>query len=323
MTDKTLIVIAIFVTVAILVLAFASPMVGNDRRSRRLLRARIDALTKTAQAGDQITLARYSYLDRLSRRERWLESQPALKPLIRLLQQAGVAMPAYRLLLGSLGAALAVLILGPFFIASAGVVVAAALGVGVLPFAWLGRRKRQHLAKFEEQLPDGLAMLARTLRAGLPFSQALQIVSQELEGPVGKELGTVFTEINYGGDLRAALMSMQDRVPSVSVMALSTSILIQRETGGNLAESVDRLERLIRQRFRFEREMKTLTASNRASAKIVGLLPLLMAAGMEGMSPGFLSPLTDTETGRTLLYWTIGLLIVGVLWIQRMTRLSV
>ena len=323
MTDKTLIIIAIFVIVAILVLAFALPFVGDERRSRRLLRARIDALTKTAQVGDQINLARYSHLDRLSRRELLLESQPALKPLIRLLLQAGVAMPAYRLLLGSLIATLAVLILAPFFIASGGVVVAAALGVGVMPFAWLKRRKRQHLDKFEEQLPDGLAMLARTLRAGLPFTQALQIVSQELAGPVGKELGIVFTEVNYGGDLRAALMSMQERVPSVSVMALSTSILIQRETGGNLAESVDRLERLIRQRFRFEREMRTLTASNRASAKIVGLLPLLMAAGMEGMSPGFLSPLINTETGQTLLYWTIGLMIVGVLWIQRMTRLSV
>jgi tight adherence protein B len=323
MTDKTLIIIAIFVIVAILVLAFALPFVGEERRSRRLLRARIDALVQNAQVSDQIILARYSYLDRLSRRELLLESQPALKPLIRLLLQAGVVMPAYRLLLGSLVAALAVLILAPFFIASGAIVVAAALGVGFMPFAWLRRRKRQHLDKFEEQMPDGLAMLARTLRAGLPFSQSLQIVSQELEGPVGKELGIVFTEVNYGGDLRAALMSMQERVPSVSVMALSTSILIQRETGGNLAESVDRLEKLIRQRFRFEREMKTLTASNRASAKIVGLLPLLMAAGMEGMSPGFLSPLTDTETGRTLLYWTIGLLIVGVLWIRRMTRLSV
>lgn len=323
MNDKTLIVIAIFVTVTVLLLAFALPFVSEERRGRRLLRARIDAVTQKARVDDRINLARHSYLDGLSRRELLLESQPALKPLIRLLLQAGVVMPAHRLLLGSLVAALAVLILAPFFIASGVVVVAAALGVGVMPFAWLGRRKRQKLDKFEEQLPDGLAMLARTLRAGLPFTQALQIVSQELEGPVGKELGIVFTEVNYGGDLRAALLSMQERVPSVSVMALSTSILIQRETGGNLAESVDRLERLIRQRFRFEREMKTLTASNRASAKIVGLLPLLMAAGMEGMSPGFLSPLTDTETGRTLLYWTIGLMIVGVLWIRRMTRLSV
>lgn len=323
MSDKTLIVIAIFITAAILVLAFASPIVGDDRRSRRLLRARIEVLTQNTPAGTRITLARFSYLDRLLPWERWLETQPPLKPLQRLLQEAAVMMPAYRLLVGSLGATLAILLAGSIFISATGVVVAAALAVGVLPFAWLGRRKRQHLAKFEEQLPDGLAMLARSLRAGLPFSQALQIVAQELDGPVGKELGIVFSEINYGGDLRMALMSLQDRIPSVSVMALSTAILIQRETGGNLAESVNRLERLIRQRFRFERELRTLTASNRASAKIVGLLPLLMAAGMEVMSPGFLSPLTDTETGRTLLYSTIGLLIIGVLWIQRMTRLSV
>ena len=103
MNDKFLILIAVFVAVVILVLAFASPLIGGDRRSRRLLRARIDTLTQKTQVGEQLPLARFSYLDRLSSRERWLEGQPALKPLIRLLQQAGIVIPAYRLLAGSLG----------------------------------------------------------------------------------------------------------------------------------------------------------------------------------------------------------------------------
>ena len=323
MSDQILLVIAIFTATSVLVLAFASPLTGADRESRRRLRSRIATLSKQVAEDEKISLARLSYLDRLTPWERKLEDQPALGPLIKLLQQAGVIMPAYRLVAISLGGALLTLLLAPFFLTSAAMVLVIVILIAVLPFAWLAYRKRKRLDVFESQLPEGLSMLARTLRAGLPLSQALQIISQELPGPVGREFGIIFTEINYGGDLRSALMAMMERNPSISVMALSTAILIQRETGGNLAEAVDRLEKTLRERFHFQRHLKTLTASNMTSAKIVGLLPFLMAAGMELISPGHLKPMLASEGGREVLLWTAGLVVFGVLWVRQMAKIKV
>ena len=323
MDDQALLVLAIFVATAALVLAFTSPLTGADRESRRRLRGRIEALSRQVVEEERVSLARQTYLERLTPAERKLEQQPALAPTIKLLQQAGIDLPAYRLVAFSLGAALLALLITPLFASSAALVLGIIITVAVLPFGWLAYRKRKRLEEFEAQLPDGLAMLARTLRAGLPLSQALQIISQEHPGPVGREFGIIFNEINYGGDLRTALMAMLERIPSISVMALSTAILIQRETGGNLAEAVDRLEKTIRERFHFQRHLKTLTAANMTSAKIVALLPLLMAMGMELISPGHLTPMLESAAGREVLWWTIGLVVVGFFWVRHMAKIKV
>ncbi len=322
--DQTLFVMAIFVVVVLLVQAFAAPVFGTSARTRRRLRSRIKSLSSTVVDNERVSLVRHHYLQRLSPLGRRLESLAVLAPVVRLLERAGVSMPAYRLVLASVAAGAAALALVPVALPSAGVAAPmAALLAATAPFAWLTRRKGQRLLRFEQGLPDALSMLGRTLRAGLPLSQALQIASQELDGPVSTEFGIVFTELNYGGDLRAALMGMLERIPSVSVVALATAILIQRETGGNLAEVIGRLERLIRDRFRFGRTLTTLTAANRFSAWVVALMPFALGGMMELMSPGYMSALTDNPGGRQLLFAAVGLQVVGILWIRQMVRMDV
>ncbi|KAA6184702.1 type II secretion system F family protein [Thiohalocapsa marina] len=323
MSDQTLLVIALFFMVALLAYAFATPVAGADSRMRRRLRSRIKSLSREVVENQQISLIRKNYLQRMSPAARWLETRPVFDPLVHMLMQAGLDLAAVHFV--GISLALGVAAFGVTMVLGYGLAIAGtAAAVGVIaPYLWLQRKKAQRLEKFEESLPDGLALFGRTLRAGLPLSQAMQVASQELKGPVAEEFGAVFAELNYGGDLRGALMAMLERVPSVSVMALSTSIMIQRETGGNLAESVARLERLIRQRFAFQRKLRTLVAANKAAAWIVALLPFIMAGLLEFMSPGYVTDLFDDPTGQKMLAAALVLQAIGVLWIRKMIKLDI
>ncbi len=323
MTERVLLVLAIFFLVLIIAQALTAPITGASAQSRRRLRERIAQLSSQTVVTEQISLARHNYLQGLSPLERWLESWPVLAPLVSLIEQAGITIPAYRIVLIGIGGILTGLLLVPLFSTNEILIVGATVLGGLSPWIWLKRKRTERLTQFEESLPDGLSMLARTLRAGLPLSQALQTVSQEMRGPVAKEFGTVFSELNYGGDLRSAFLSMLERIPSLAVMAMATAIMIQRETGGNLAESITRLERLQRERFRFQRHLRTLTASNRTTAWIVGLIPFMLAGVLELLSPGYLRTLTDHPIGQTLLYVALGLQALGALWIRRLIRLDV
>ena len=323
MSDRILLIAGIFFLVLLLTQVFTAPLTSTSAQSRRRLRRRISQLSSNVVEIEQISLVRHNYLQSLTPFERWLEAWPIFTNLTRLIEQAGVEIPAYRIALISVVGFFGSLGLTPLFFENQVLIAAITVVAGLGPWIWLKYKKAENLRKFEESLPDGLAMLARTLRAGLPLTQALQIVSQEMTGPVAKEFGIVFSELNYGGELRSAFLAMLERIPSVSVMAMAVAIMIQRETGGNLAESVDRLERMLRDRFKFQRHVRTLTASNRTSAWIVGLIPFLLATVLELMSPGYMSTLTDHPIGEIVFYMALAMQATGVLIIMRMVKLDV
>ena len=323
MTDRLILIGGIFFLVLFLTQIFTAPLTSTSAQSRRRLRHRISELSAKTIEIERISLVRHNYLQRLNPFERWLESWPIFANLIRLIEQAGVEIPAYRIALLGVVGFFGSLILAPLITDNQVLIAAITVLAGLGPWIWLRYKKTENLRKFEESLPEGLSMLARTLRAGLPLTQALQIVSQEMSGPVAKEFGIVFSELNYGGELRSAFMAMLDRIPSVSVMAMAAAIMIQRETGGNLAESVDRLEKLLRERFKFQRHLRTLTASNRTSAWIVGLIPFILATVLELMSPGYLATLTEHPVGVVIFYLALAMQAVGVIIIMQMIKLDV
>jgi len=323
MSDRILLIAGIFFLVLFLTQVFTAPLTSTSAQSRRRLRRRITQLSATAVEFEQISLVRHHYLQNLTPFERWLEDWPIFKDLTRLIEQSGVQIPAYRLALLCLIGFFSSLILTPMITENQVLIAAITVLTGLGPWIWLKYKKAENLRTFEENLPDGLSMLARTLRAGLPLTQALQIVSQEMTGPVAKEFGIVFNELNYGGELRSAFLAMLERIPSVSVMAMAVAIMIQRETGGNLAESVDRLERMLRERFKFQRHVRTLTASNRTSAWIVGLIPFILASVLELMSPGYIATLTDHPVGVIVFYGALVMQAIGVIIIMRMVKLDV
>lgn len=323
MSTRVLIVGAVFISVLLLLSGLAAWTLREEARHRRRLRARVKALAASEVEPETVSLLRQTTLNKLSPWEQRLELLAPLAPLRKLLEQAGLHFPAYRLLLLMVLLAAVAGLLALRFLFSPAAAPVAGLLAGVAPLLVLLIRKQKRLQQVEEELPEVLSMLGRSLRAGLPFTQALQLVTEELDGVVASEFGIVYTDLNYGGEMRPALNNLLERLPSPTISALVTAIVIQRETGGNLAEVVQQLELLSRQRFRFQRQLRTLTASNRTSAWIVGLMPFGLAAMLELMSPGSMRLMIDDPMGRQLLYLALGLEAVGALVLWRMVKIDI
>ncbi|WP_295441729.1 type II secretion system F family protein, partial [uncultured Thiodictyon sp.] len=271
--------------------------------------------------GGRVSLVRERYLRQPSRLEIKLQRLPGMQSLQTLIDQAGSSQLPYRVALLSLAFALAGSLVG--LVPEWGLLSLPGAAFGFyLPIMWLRRQRTQRMDRFEEQLPDALTVAARAMRAGLPFTEAIKLVSQEMKAPASEEFGIVYTEINYGGDTRNALLGLMGRVPSMAVMALVTSIMIQRDTGGNLAELLDKLAGLVRQRFRFERTVRTLSAESRLTAWILSLLPFFMTGAIALINPGFMLALVQDPTGRKLI--VIGLFQVGlgILWLRQIVNVS-
>ena len=194
---------------------------------------------------------------------------------------------------------------------------------GALPFMKIFGDRTKRIETFEEQLPDAIDMVKRALRAGHPFVGAIKLVSEEMDEPVAGEFGTTFSDINYGNDARRAMIGLLQRVPSVTVMALETSILVQRETGGNLAEILEQISAVLRGRFKLQRKVKTLSAEGRLSAWILALVPLVLFAVIWGTSPDYLPMLLEEEVGKKMIIYGVVSAIIGIFWVRRVIRIEV
>jgi tight adherence protein B len=237
-------------------------------------------------------------------------------------EQAGRTAPAYRVVLASvLLAVVGGLVTGMLLNAVAGL-AAAALGFAA-PYLQLSMSRRRRLEKIEEQLPDAVDVIKRALRAGHPFNAAIKLVAEDMDQPIAKEFELTFSDLNYGNDVRRAMLGLLNRVPSVTVMALVTSVLVQRETGGNLAEILEQIAKIVRGRFRFERKVRSLSAEGRMSAWVLALVPLGLVVMLSIASPNYLPVLLQHPIGHKLLYGAGILGVLGILWIRSIIRIEV
>jgi tight adherence protein B len=192
-----------------------------------------------------------------------------------------------------------------------------------LPYMVVSRDRAARLAKFEEQLPDAVDIMRRALMAGHPFNATLRLVAEDMEDPVAREFDLTFSDINYGNDVRRAMLGLLSRVPSVTVMALVTAILVQKESGGNLAEILDQIARVIRGRFRFQRRVRTLSAEGRMSAWVLAMIPLILVVAMTLVNPDYLPMLLDEAVGRQLAVFAVIWASIGIFFIRRIIRIEV
>ena len=182
--------------------------------------------------------------------------------------------------------------------------------------------REKRVAVFEEQLPDALGVMSRSLKAGVPFTDSMKYIAEECADPVAGEFHKAFSDINYVMSIKAAYLNMLERMPSTSLMALVTGVLVQREIGGNLAEILDKIAAVIRGRFRLHRRVRTLSAEGRMSAWILILVPYALAGVLFIIQPTYLPLLTKDPTGRILMIAFANSLI-GVYWIRRIIRIQV
>ncbi|MGA8981807.1 MAG: type II secretion system F family protein, partial [Candidatus Acidiferrales bacterium] len=230
--------------------------------------------------------------------------------------QAGMKTKPAKLLLMS-----AVIGLGSYLITKMSypqfpVALLAAVIAAIIPFSVVAFRRRRRLRKFEEHFPEALDLLGRAVRAGHAFTTGLEMIAKESSEPVAGEFRATFEEQNFGLPLRDALLNMTERVPMVDVRFFVTALLIQKETGGNLAEILDGLARVIRDRFRIHREVKTRTAQGRLTAGILISLPPLMMLMLEIINPHYMHILFDDPAGPMVLAVAVTMQLIGsaLLW---------
>jgi len=322
-STPTFFLVMIFVSVFLLVYSFIVPVFGTERQAAKRLKKRIRQVALQEHRQTAAAMLREKYLRELSPLERWLESLPGMERLALHLEQAGRQTAAYRIivlavLLGITLAWVTQLVLHQPYLA----MLAGAAGV-FFPFIRINILRSKRLARFEEQLPEALDVMVRALKAGHPFSGTLQLVADEMDDPVAREFGITFTDINYGLDVKQAFMNLLERVPNMTLMTLVTAVVVQRETGGNLAETLANISGVIRGRFRFSRRVKTLSAEGRLSAWILAMIPFFLFIVIMVTTPSYLPVLIQEPAGMKIVAVAFFLQVIGILWIRRIIRIEV
>jgi tight adherence protein B len=202
--------------------------------------------------------------------------------------------------------------------------VAAALVAGLFaPYGMLKFKRSRRLKAFNTALPDAIDLMARALRAGHSMSSAIEVIAEQSAQPVAGEFSQVYQQQKFGMRFRDALLQMADRIPSRDLQFLITAILVQKETGGDLTEILDRTSHVIRERVRIEGEVRTHTAQGRLTGWILGLLPVIMLALINIVSPGYSSLLFHDPAGQKMLYAGGTLIIIGGLVIRKVVDVEV
>lgn len=198
-----------------------------------------------------------------------------------------------------------------------------ALLMGSLPILWLFHRKAKRVAKFLEMMPEGVELISRALRAGHSLASGLRLVAEEMKGPIAEEFGRVFEEQNLGIPIEISLRGLADRIPSMDVRFFVIAVLIQRATGGDLAEVLDKIGRLIRQRFELRGHVKALTAEGRLSGVVLLALPPGLLAFLSFSNFNYIKPLFTDPVGNKMLLITAGLQFVGAMMIKKIVAIKV
>jgi len=262
-----------------------------------------------------------------------LSEIPALDNLLRrsvrisnlqlLLSQAGMDLRAGNLLLICLATSV---VFGVVVYMLSNSLVFAWVGVlagAFLPYSFVSFRRTKRFQKFEELFPEAIDTLARAVRAGHAFTTALELIANEVADPVSSEFRKLFEEQKFGMPVRDALLNLTERVPLVDVKFFVTAVMLQRETGGNLAEILDNLSYMIRERFKIMRQVKVHTAQGRLTMLLLMLLPPLIVTVMLMVNPGFIMPLFTDPAGHSLIVLGIILQTLGYFVIKRVIRIQV
>ncbi len=297
---------------------------GSEKKRVRLEQRLAEALFYSANSPDaEVRLAREELMSEIPLLNRAMVRLQVAARLKRLLDQADLHMTVTRLLMFSLMAgmlaALAVSMLTPMWplVALAGVVAA------TLPFIHVLWKRHKRLNAFLSLLPDALELVSRSLSAGHAFAESLHMVATEMPEPIATEFRKTYEEQNLGLSLKLALENLSARVPLLDLRLCITAIMIQRETGGNLAEVLEKVAHTIRERFRILEDLRTLTTSSRMSAWILCGLPIFIAIAVTIMNPDYMSVLWSDPRGHKLMAVAVVLQTTGMLVIRKILRIKI
>jgi tight adherence protein B len=317
--------VAILVFFAVLLIVLGAHLLKESGRGERKLRARIKEMSEgPAAAGRRdLDLIRYRRYSEIPLLEKLLSAGKLGEAISLFLLQANVSMSVGAFVLLTLTLAVSGLVIGSFVHRLAFVSPLLFVGLGAVPYLFVAQRRRKRFHKFTEQFPDALELIANALRAGMALSGALRIVAHEMPDPVGGEFWVVTEEHNLGLDIKESLFRLNRRVDIPDVRFFTTAVVLQRETGGNLAEILDNTTSIIRDRFRILSEARVLSAQGRLSGVALVLLPIVMTGVLSVIAPGYLRILITDHAGRYMLATCLVLMVIGILTIRKIVRIKV
>jgi tight adherence protein B len=324
--------IAILVFVVVTLTAFAAVSLFDQRSAQaRLIRERLASVDKAATRApsQELALLRDEMLSKIPALDNLLRRSARISSLQTMLEQADVGIRAGNILILCIGSALIIGIIA--FIAtssmppqeSAFIRMMSLMVGGLLPYSYASYRRSKRFQRFEELFPEAIDTLARAVRAGHAFTTALELIANEISEPVSSEFRKLFEEQKFGLPVRDALLNLSERMPLVDVKFFVTAVMLQRETGGNLAEILDNLSYVIRERFKIMRQVRVYTAQGRLTMLLLMALPPIIVIVMLVMNPGFIRPLFDDPIGHTLLVSGITLQTIGYFVIRRIIHIQV
>lgn len=317
--------IALLVFIVVTLAVFAGVSLYDQRKAQaRVLRDRLSATQKPAeQATPDLALLRDEVLSRIPAFDTILRRSDRVSQLQKILAQGSVDVRAgnFLILCGLSALALAAIA----FFAGGNLLFgwAGALLGFFLPYAYASHMRTKRFARFEEKFPEAIDTLARAVRAGHAFTTALEMIANEVAEPVAGEFRQLYEEQKFGLPVRDALLNLADRVPLVDVKFFVTAVMLQRETGGNLAEILDNLSYVIRERFKILRQVRVHTAQGRLTMVLLMALPPTVVVIMQLLNPGFIRPLFTDPIGHALIVAGISLQTLGYFFIRRIIRIQV
>jgi len=318
--------LAFAVLVIVALATFAVAWLIDRRNARaRLIKERLAAERKAPEraAEEEVALLRDEQLSEIPALDTLLRRSARISDLQKLLAQAELPVRAGNFLgISALTGAVAA-ILGYTFGKRIDIAWIALLIGFVLPYSYASIRRNRRFEKFEELFPEAIDTLARAVRAGHAFTTALEMITAEVAEPVAGEFRQLYEEQKFGMPVRDALMNLTDRMPLVDVKFFVTAVMLQRETGGNLAEILDNLSYVIRERFKIQRQVRVYTAQGRLTMALLMGMPPIIVTVMLLLNPSFIRPLFADPIGHFLLVAGITLQTIGYFVIRKIIRIQV
>ncbi len=319
-----LIAILVFLVVALGAFAIGSLL---DQRSAqaRLIKDRLATVQKAPERepDEELALLRDEQLSQIPALDTFLRRSARVSAMQDALLQAGMKFRAGNFLALCVMVGVVAGVAALIYSRNPAIAWAALIIGAFLPYAFVSYRRQKRFEKIEELFPEAIDTLARAVRAGHAFTTALEMISNEVAEPLASEFRKLYEEQKFGMPVRDALMNLTERVPLVDVKFFVTAVMLQRETGGNLAEILDNLSYVIRERFKIQRQVRVHTAQGRLTMALLMGMPPAVVAILLVFSPDFVWPLFHDPIGHTLLVVSIALQTIGYFVIRKIIKIQV
>ncbi|MDA8128479.1 MAG: type II secretion system F family protein [Betaproteobacteria bacterium] len=315
--------VSAFFAVVLLLEAGYTAWNGKLGPEAKRIRHRLQAMAAGGAPGAESSIVKQRLLSEVPALERMMLQLPRVQRMDRLLVQSGLGWSMSKFLGLTLLIMIAALIVGLLLNFYWLFVLLGMAAAAALPYLYVLNARDKRIHALEGQLPDALELMSRALRAGHSFPGSLGMVATEAPDPIAEEFKITFDEINYGIPMQDALMNMTARIASPDLRYFVIAVLIQRETGGNLAELLDNLARLMRERFKLLGQIRVLSAEGRISAWILTLLPFALAGAIHLIHPKFLAVLWNDPAGLKMVYVALVLMLIGIVWMRYIIKIRV